>query len=740
MLLLNKPKPIGEGHKSFSNSKTAFDKEYSTSLFLKKSLVPVDGRYIEDISLKSKSNEPSEEYYKWQFIYALIDSGLYAKDYIGVEVQFPKGNKNSAPIKIDACIWDSRDWIDYYVKWRQNKDNTAVEWLRKHLITTIEFKKSDDKDIKTVFSSQVKPELKESESAYCLAFYYNTERLYIFQKKNGNIIRYDETKNKKKDLSSIEDLSLDLTDGYIFIPSFDDLLKRVNKINAVDRSKRLVDDLDVITGVHSLQINNAISNILRAMDKVNLVNERGYEILIHLLAMKIFDEKRSEEFEKLLKFYTTEEEARKVKELGKARLMFYIDTKEKEYVRLSDENIQEFIDRMKKLFEDASTKYELLSNTDVIKWVNENHIKVISSIVENLQDYSFIRSYKTDLYQLVFYRFANEFAKSEKSQFITPLQIIEFLVDIVNPRNGETIIDPTCGVADFLSLSYINSNGTLDDKNIYGVDIDEDMVMLAKINMLLNGDGNAVIKQAPSSDGSILYKFNTKQELIELDLKTNVNGEWDRRADETKLMKFDVVLTNPPFGEDRKWEPKNDIERQIAETYELWNIARTSNWIDLGLIFLENAYRISKPEGGRIGIVLSNSIASVDRWEKAREWLLSKMRIVALFDLPPNVFADSGVSTTLVIAYRPSDKDLERLQKENYEVFIKDIKNIGYEVRTLKRVKFYNPIYKHNPSNFEVEIDNQGNPILDEEFTETTKEFRDWAMRQEKALKDLFIG
>lgn len=61
----------------------------------------------------------------------------------------------------------------------------------------------------------------------------------------------------------------------------------------------------------------------------------------------------------------------------------------------------------------------------------------------------------------------------------------------------------------------------------------------------------------------------------------------------------------------------------MAELYELWHIAKTGNWIDLGLIFLENAYRILK-QNGRLGIVLSNSIASIDRWEQARKWLIEK--------------------------------------------------------------------------------------------------------------------
>lgn len=717
---------------NFNQSKIKFDQQYTKDLTLKRSLVPVDGKYIEDISLHNKNKLPSEEYYKWQFIYSIISSGLYSKDYIGAEVYFPKGNKNSAPIKIDGCIFDDKNWIDYYLKWRTDKDDSSVEWLRRHLIAVIEFKKSDDRDIKTVFVSQVKPYLKESEAQYVLGFYYNTERLYIFQKKNGNIIRYDESRNRKSDLSNVEDLSLDLPDGYMLIPSFENLLKRINKTTQIDRSKRVVDDLDIITGVHSLQINDAISNILRTMDKFNLVDQRGYEVLIQILAMKIFDEKRSEQYKKYLKFYTTSEETQKF------RLLFYIDPKEKNYTKLSDKNIQEFIQRMKTLYDEASGGYDFLTNSNAINWKLDKHVEIISSMVENLQDYSFIKSSRTDLYQLIFYRFANEFAKEKKGQFITPLQIIDFLVEIVNPRNGESIIDPTCGVSDFLSLSYVNANGSLDDKNIYGADIDDHMIMLSQINMLLNGDGNATIKVA-EGQGSLLYKFNNKKELVALDSKTHTKGNWDNWADQTKLMKFDVVLTNPPFGEDRKFQPVNVRDKEVAELYELWDIARTTDWIDLGLLFLENAYRILN-ENGRLGIVLSNSIASVDRWERGREWLMEKMRIVALFDLPPNVFADSGVNTTLVIAYRPSKKELEKLKSDNYDIFVKDIRSVGYEIRTLNRIKRYNPIYKINEQTFEVEIDKEGKPLLDEDFTSTIKEFREWANLQEDNLKKLFVG
>ena len=161
----------------FTESKLKFDEIYHKNFLLEKSLIPVDGKYIEGILLKNKKGEPNEEYYKWQFFYAILNSGLYSKDFLCAEVYFPKGNKNSAPIKIDGCIFDDKNWIDYYKKWREKRDDSSVEWLRKHLLVIIEFKKSDNKDIETVFVSQIKPYLKESEAQYSLGFYYNTERI-----------------------------------------------------------------------------------------------------------------------------------------------------------------------------------------------------------------------------------------------------------------------------------------------------------------------------------------------------------------------------------------------------------------------------------------------------------------------------------------------------------------------------------------------------------------------------------
>lgn len=66
------------------------------------------------------------------------------------------------------------------------------------------------------------------------------------------------------------------------------------------------------------------------------------------------------------------------------------------------------------------------------------------------------------------------------------------------------------------------------------MDIDPQMVMLATLNMLLNGDGNAKIKQKPGY-GSLLSKFDYKGEVIDLIPSMNKKGNWDNRPDNNRL-------------------------------------------------------------------------------------------------------------------------------------------------------------------------------------------------------------
>lgn len=717
--------------KSFSQVKLEFDEKYS-NLYEIDNFLPQHLTITKKTVLKAKNGKNNEEYYKWQFFYSLIYSGMYSKDYIGTEIYFPKGNKNSAPIKFDGAIFDDVNWFEHYKDFHLNKSQESLDWLRKHIISVVEIKKENSKDIETVWNQQLKPALKESENDFCLGVLYDTERLYLFKKQNGKFLRLNEGYNTKKEASQTKDLLLHLTDAYNTIPTYEQLYQKIYHPK-IDRSKRTIDDLEIISGVYSTQLTDGISTILRTMDKVSMKNQRGYEILIQIIALKIYDEKRSAKISSFLDWHKTDIEKERLD------LLFFVTDKERNYIDLADDNIQTFIERMRLLYNEASQEYQFILkrvDTETINWQREEHIKIIAEVVEQFQDYSFVKSHKTDLYQIVFHKFASEFSKAEKGQFLTPIPIIDFLVQIVNPRSTEKIIDPTSGIADFLSVSYVNSESKLNDNNIYGLDNDEQMVMLAQLNMLLNGDGNAKLKHKPDL-GSITWKFDDRDNLVELDSRLHKKGNWDNWKNQTKLKKFDVVLTNPPFGDDRAFEPKDNREKEVIECYELWNIYGGKK-IDLGVIFLENAYRILK-EKGRMGIVLSNSIASIDTHKQARKWLMDNMRIVAIFDLPANVFGETGVNTSVIVAYKPKEKELAKLKEQNYEVFFRGIQKVGYEVKTSKRVKFFSPIYKVNYDTFETVIDDEGRVVLDEEFTETIQHFKDWCEGQEETLKDLFI-
>jgi type I restriction enzyme M protein len=717
--------------KPFSQVKIEFDSQYENVREFD-NLLPEHLTLNKKTAIKNKDGSKNEQYYKWQFLYALINSGLYAKDYIGTEVYFPKGNKNSAPIKFDCAIFDDVSWFEYYKAYHNDKSQEALDWLRKHIMAVVEIKKEGSKDTETVWNQQLKPALKESENDFCLGILYDTERLYLFKKHNGKFLRLNESYNSKKELSQTKDLQLYLTDAYSTIPTYEQLKQKIYNPK-IDRSKRTIDDLEIISGVYSTQLTDGISSILRTMDRVSLMNQRGYEILIQMIALKIFDEKKKDWLpkDKILKYYIIDEENEDIN-----KLKFYIELNERDYKTLNDTNVVSFTKRITELKEQAETTYKEILSESILNLKDEAHVKVVASIVNTLQDFSFTRSSGGDLWQLVFYQFANAFTKSEKAQFLTPIPLINFIVDIISPKDGETIIDPTSGSGDFLSVSYVKSESEINDKNIYGVDNDKQMVQLAQLNMLLNGDGRSILK-FQSGMGSISHKFSTDSDLIPLIPEMHKNGNWDNNNDYTKLKKFDIVLTNPPFGEDRAFIPHSEAEKSLIECYETWNLYGKKK-IDLGVVFLENAYRILK-ENGRMGIVLSNSIASIDTHKALRKWLMDKMRIVAIFDMPANIFGETGVNTTIIVAYKPTEKELENLKNHNYQIFSKDIQKIGYEVKTSQRVKVFLPIYKINFETFEIEIDNNGMALLDEDFTETITDFKQWCLGQEKLLQDIFI-
>lgn len=710
------------GKIDFTQARNKFNSEYMGKNEIAKSLCTVDGKFVENISIKDVKGNPNEEFYKWQFIYSLVNSELIpSRDYIGAEVYFPKGNIHSAPLKIDSVIFSDIKWIEYYRRYRNDPtDVDALQKVRELAIGVVEYKRND-KTIEQVFSSQVRAAMKEPESEFVLGIYYDTGRLFLFKKIGDEITRFDNNKSFPTSQRVLERYQLEITDPYSTIPSLDNLSKIINKKTITDRSNLKIEDLDVVYTIHDDNMKNALNSIMRVLDSVSLSNQEGYMHLIQLIAMKIYDEKQREKH-------------------GGA-LQFYINDDELYSGNLNSANVQKFISRMKALYQEARAYYKNVLGENKIMWTQERHIKVANEIVKQFQNYSFVKSSNNDLYQLIFYNFAAKFQRDEKAQFLTPIQIIDFIVKIVNPKNGETICDPCCGIADFLSQSYVNAGMKLDDCKLYGFDNDYNMTVLAQLNMLLNGDGNAVIKYV-SEYGTINQKLTIDNEVVTLDPQIHSKGNWDKWFDETELLKYDIVLTNPPFGKNRSLDLSKDADINVAKLYELYSLYTETNpksGLDKGVVFLENAVRLIKEGTGRFAIVLSNAILSNNTWPFVREWLMKQVRIVALFDLPANVFAETGVNTTIVVGYKPTKERLQELISDDYSVFTRDIENVGYVKRTSKRTVKFDPDYALDPDTFETITNDKGESILNEDFSVILSEFKEWCVGQETEIKEIFL-
>jgi type I restriction enzyme M protein len=188
---------------TFTEAKQEFDSKYENvaefDCFIQEHLT-----FNKKTNFKKKNGTKNEQYYKWQFLYSIIQSGLFAKDYIGTEVHFPKGNKSSAPLKLDGAIFDDITWFDKYKDYHENGNNESLEWLREHLIVSLEFKKEDNKNITDVWDKQLKAYLNESRRPFCLAvftilkdFIYSVNTTTSFYDTAKNLIQKAKTVKPK---------------------------------------------------------------------------------------------------------------------------------------------------------------------------------------------------------------------------------------------------------------------------------------------------------------------------------------------------------------------------------------------------------------------------------------------------------------------------------------------------------------------------------------------------------------
>ena len=244
-------------------------------------------------------------------------------------------------------------------------------------------------------------------------------------------------------------------------------------------------------------------------------------------------------------------------------------------------------------------------------------------------------------------------SQGDAGQFRTPRHIIDMMVEIVDPKKTESILDPACGTAGFLISSYKhilennldadgNSALSSDDrkrmtKNFVGYDISPDMVRLSRVNMYL-------------------HQF-AKPKIYEYDTLTSLE-RWDDS--------FDVILANPPF-----MSPKGGI---IPHNRYRVNAKRSE------VLFVDYIAEHLNPTG-RAGIIVPEGIVfqSGNAYKALRKYLVDDGLLFAVVSLPTGVFNPySGVKTSILLF----DKTIA---KQKDEILFIKIGNDGYDLGAQRR-------------------------------------------------------
>lgn len=332
------------------------------------------------------------------------------------------------------------------------------------------------------------------------------------------------------------------------------------------------------------------------------------------------------------------------------------------YIR-NGESDEEFYDRIKIFFnENVKEKYrELMSENEQITLNKE----LVYLVAKELQYISLLQSSK-DILSDAFEIFVSKILKDEGGQFFTPPNIIEFIVNYLDPKIDSKILDPACGHGGFLLTVKDYLWAKLDSEHnkialisdLYGIDKDLFLAKISKLYLEILSGGKSHIFCEDSLDPRS-YRVPAKN-IIQNDM-------------------FDFILTNPPFG------VKIPIDnKEILNDYQLAHVWKNTNnkWEIQDkimkqqapqVLFIERCIQLLK-DGGKLGIVLPEGIFGNPTDRYIWEYLTSKGKILGIISLDQNTFQPYTCNKTSILFF-------EKLNyiPEDYIIDFAIVENVGHD-------------------------------------------------------------
>lgn len=241
-------------------------------------------------------------------------------------------------------------------------------------------------------------------------------------------------------------------------------------------------------------------------------------------------------------------------------------------------------------------------------------------------------------------------AKGNKGQYFTPRHVIDFAVQLIEPRPGETIVDPSCGSGGFLvhalnySRNHHQENVAKNQADLWGFDFDPRAVRVARTLLRIAGIDtpnvyalNSLVKPRSQeilfANDCIDIPANTAVPTIESVLNDKHGAAFDG---------FDILFANPPFaGEIR--------EPHILNAYEC-GVGREA--VERDALFFERCIELVRP-GGRFAIVLPHNKLAGSAWSSLRKWVLRRAKISIVAGLPrPTFMPHTHQKTALIVGER----------------------------------------------------------------------------------------
>ncbi|EDT5397714.1 N-6 DNA methylase [Salmonella enterica subsp. enterica] len=358
------------------------------------------------------------------------------------------------------------------------------------------------------------------------------------------------------------------------------------------------------------------------------------------------------------------------------------------------------------LFDDAKRKWPGVFLDDERIRLSPDHLQVC---IGSLEEWKLFNS-NLDVIDDAFEYLVSKSSKGEKGQYFTPRWVIDMCVKMMNPKEGETVIDTACGSAGFTVHSMFHvwrqimrAMGreeshlfTMEAKpprcidyvrnNVFAIDFDEKSVRVSRCLNLIAGDGETNVLHLNTLDWT-KWDETVKQD----DWQDTYGDGWRRlrklrenpRQTDYRSFGFDVLMANPPFAGDIK-------QSDMLSPYDLAHKknGKLERAVARDLLFIERNLDFLKP-GGRMAIVLPQGRFNNSSDQRLREFIMERCRILGVVGLHPNTFKPhTGTKTSVLLVQKWNDDPAKGPlcpKVEDYDIFfatqqVESVDNSGRKV------------------------------------------------------------